>query len=77
MLKALLKKQFLELNQYYFKSRKTGKHRTPKERRKYIVLLVVLGVVLLFSFGAMSLGISPMIVRGDDSLEEVFLELEG
>ena len=31
MLKALLKKQFLELNSYYFQNRKTGKNRGKAE----------------------------------------------
>lgn len=50
MLKALLKKQFLELNQFYFRSRKTGalrsKNGTIAMIVLYIAIFALLGVVM-------------------------------
>lgn len=50
MLKALLKKQFLELNAFYFQNRKTGKQRSRAGAIGMIVLYVVL---MLFVAGFM------------------------
>lgn len=50
MLKALLKKQFLELNQFYFRSRKTGTLRSKSGTigmiALYIVIFALLGALL-------------------------------
>lgn len=50
MLKALLKKQFLELNQFYFRSRKTGALRSKSGTigmvALYIAIFALLGVVI-------------------------------
>ena len=54
MLKALLKKQFLELNTFYFQDRKTGKTRKPLG----IALYVLLFVFIFFSLGATFYGVS-------------------
>ena len=50
MLKALLKKQFLEFNQFYFMDRKTGKMRSKKSAVGYIVLYAVLLIFLGVTF---------------------------
>lgn len=47
MLKALLKKQFLELNAFYFQNKKTGKQRSKAG---------VIGYIILFAFIFLSLG---------------------
>lgn len=44
MLKALLKKQFLELNQFYFQNKKTGKHRS---RAGVIGMVAVYALIFL------------------------------
>ncbi|MBR7070696.1 MAG: hypothetical protein IKI29_00795 [Clostridia bacterium] len=48
MLKALLKKQFLELNTFYFVNRKTGKNRSLVG----IIGMILLGLLLFASVGA-------------------------
>lgn len=54
MLKALLKKQFLELNTFYFQNRKTGKNRSKAGTIGFIVLYVLLfcGIGAAFYFVA-------------------------
>ena len=47
MFKALLKKQLLEVNQFYFKDRKTGKNRSVKGTVGYVLLFS-----LVFSIAA-------------------------
>ena len=42
MFKALLKKQLLEVNQFYFKDRKTGKNRSVKGTVGYVLLFSLL-----------------------------------
>ena len=49
MLKALFKKQFLELNTFYFQDKKTGKLRT---KRKVITTIVLYALLMLFLAGA-------------------------
>ncbi len=50
MLKALLRKQFLELNAFYFQNRKTGKNRTRAGTVGFVILYIVLFVGLGFAF---------------------------
>ena len=50
MLKALLKKQFLELNTYYFQNKKTGKNRSKAGVVGFVILFVVLFLYLAFIF---------------------------
>ena len=50
MLKALLKKQFLELNAFYFQNKKTGKNRSKAGTIGFIILYIVLFVYLAFMF---------------------------
>ena len=50
MLKALLKKQFLELNAFYFQNRKTGKNRSKAGTVGFIILYIVLFLFLAFTF---------------------------
>ena len=54
MWKALLKKQFLELNQYYFQNRKTGKNRGKAGTVAFIALFAVIFIGLGFCFYMMS-----------------------
>lgn len=49
MLKALIKKQFLELNSFYFQNKKTGKNRSAGG----VILMVVLFAFLFLSIGFM------------------------
>ena len=50
MWKALLKKQFLELNAFYFQNKKTGKNRSRAGTIGFIALYVVLFAYLAFIF---------------------------
>ena len=50
MLKALLKKQFLELNAFYFQNRKTGKNRSKAGTIGFIILYIFLFAYLAFIF---------------------------
>lgn len=52
MLKALLKKQFLELNQFYFRDRKSGKHRSRGGVAAMIALYIGIFVLLGAALGA-------------------------
>ena len=52
MLKALLKKQFLELNQFYFQNRKTGKRRS-----RGGIIGTVIGYAAIFIFISVSVGV--------------------
>ncbi len=52
MLKALLKKQFLELNSYYFQNKKTGKNRSKASTAGMIILFVLLFAILGGTFYA-------------------------
>ena len=57
MLKALLKKQFLELNSFYFQNRKTGKRRSAGSTVGMIILFVLIFASLGFTF----FGVSSML----------------
>lgn len=58
MLKALLRKQFLELNSFYFVDRRTGKARTRGKTILTIVLFCVLAVYLCVNTGFMMYGMA-------------------
>lgn len=57
MLKALLKKQFLELNTYYFRNHKTGKNRGTRGT----IMFIALFALLFISLGTMFFGVGEMI----------------
>lgn len=69
MLKALMKKQLLELNSFYFQSRKTGKRRTRMGTLAfaalYLVLFIYLGVIFFFMANGL---IEPVQAIGEDWL---------
>ena len=50
MLKALIKKQLLELNAFYFQNRKTGKNRSRAGTVGFVILYVVIFIGLAFTF---------------------------
>lgn len=75
MLKALLKKQFLELGSFYVKNRKTGKKRTGASLIFFILLFVVLFASLGFAFG--SLGIFLAKPLHDAGLSWLYFTLTG
>ena len=58
MWKALLKKQFLEMNQYYFHSRKTGKSRGKAGTIAFIGLFVVLFLGIAAAFFGLGMGLA-------------------
>ena len=65
MLKALLKKQFLELNQNYFKDRKTGKNRSKAGTIAFIGLFVLVFIGLGAAFFSVGMVIgNPLIGAG-------------
>lgn len=53
MLKALLKKQFLELNSFYYQDRKTGKNRSKGKTLIFVLLFVFLFASLASAFGGL------------------------
>lgn len=59
MLKALLKKQFLELNVFYFQNRKTGKNRTKAGTVRMVLLFVLLFASVGFAFYGMGMLLCP------------------
>ena len=62
MLKALLKKQFLELNAFYFQNRKTGKNRSRAGTAGFIVLYILLFVYLAFMFFTVARSLAASLV---------------
>ena len=54
MLKALLKKELIEFNSFYFTNKKTGKRRSTAGTVGFILLFVFLYLVLAFSFGGIA-----------------------
>ncbi|MBQ0037810.1 MAG: hypothetical protein KBS74_03965 [Clostridiales bacterium] len=62
MWKALLKKQFLELNTFYFQNRKTGKRRTKAGLIGYAILYVLLFGFVAVAFFAMGIPIAAAVV---------------
>lgn len=65
MLRALIKKQLMELFQTYFVDKKTGKAKSNASTVGAFVLFGVLSVVLGFSFFSMSYGIGSVVLGGD------------
>ena len=61
MLKALFRKQFLELNSFYFQDKKTGQLRSKKKMISTIVLYALLFVFLASAFFAMSVSFSALL----------------
>ena len=61
MLKALIKKQLLELNSFYFRDRKTGKQRTKAGAALMIVLFVFLFAMIGFAFFGAAGVLAPLI----------------
>ncbi|MDO4816132.1 MAG: hypothetical protein Q4A83_05960 [Bacillota bacterium] len=61
MLKALFKKQFLELNTFYFQDKKTGALKTKRKVISTIVLYALLMLFLASAFAAMSLSFVPLL----------------
>ena len=60
MFKALLKKQLLELNAFYFRDRKTGKRRTKAGAAFMIVLFVFLFALIGVAFFAAGSALAPL-----------------
>jgi len=61
MLKALLKKQFLELNSFYFQDKKTGQLRSKKKVISTVGLYAGIMVFLGFMFFMMCQGFAPLL----------------
>lgn len=69
MLRALLKKQFLELKQFYFRNRKTGKNRSKGAIVGYVILfLFVFATVAVMFFGISMMLADAFIPAGLDWL---------
>ncbi|MDO4492970.1 MAG: hypothetical protein Q4C53_03675 [Clostridia bacterium] len=64
MWKALLKKQFLELNTFYFTNRKTGERRSKKGTAAMVALYALLFGVVGFAFYGMSMGMTGLLESG-------------
>ncbi len=76
MIRALLKKQLLELGAAFVRSSKTGKRRSRAGSIGYGVLFAVLMLLVMLSFGAMALPLALALVpQGLDWLYFVLMEL--
>ncbi len=75
MLKALLKKQFLELNAFYFQNRKTGKNRTKAGTVGFIILYIVLFLFLAVTFFTVAMNLASALIPLD--LGWVYFSLMG
>ncbi len=62
MLKALMKKQFLEMNTFYFQDRKTGKRRSRSGIIGFVALYIVLFVGLASAFFAVARTMSSALI---------------
>ena len=62
MLKALFKKQFLELNAFYFQNRKTGKNRSKAGVIGFVFLYIVIFAYLAFMFFMMAQTLSSTLI---------------
>ena len=62
MLKALLRKQFLELNTFYFQNRKTGKNRSKAGVVGFVILYIVLFIYLAFVFFMLAQALSSTLI---------------
>lgn len=76
MIRALLKKQLLELGAAFVRSSKTGKQRSRVGTLGYALLFAVLMLLVMLSFGSMALPLAVMLVpQGLDWLYFVLMEL--
>ena len=76
MIRALLKKQLLELGAAFVRSSKTGKRRSRVGTFGYALLFAVLMLLVMLSFGSMALPLAVMLVpQGLDWLYSVLMEL--
>ena len=76
MIRALLKKQLLELGAAFVRSSKTGKRRSRAGVFGYALLFIVLMLLVMLSFGAMALPMALTLVpQGLDWLYFVLMEL--
>ena len=76
MIRALLKKQLLELGAAFVRSSKTGKRRSRAAAFGYALLFTVLMLLVMLSFGAMALPMALTLVpQGLDWLYFVLMEL--
>lgn len=64
MLKALCKKQFLELNKFYFQDRKTGKNRSKAGTIAFVLLFVLVFACVAFMFFGYGYMLEPLITVG-------------
>ena len=62
MIRALLKKQLLELCAAFVRSSKTGKRRSWVEALGYALLFTVLILLVMLSFGSMALPLAVTLV---------------
>ena len=76
MIRALLKKQLLELGAAFVRSSKTGKQRSRVGTFGYALLFTVLMLLVMLNFGAMALPMATTLVpQGLDWLYFVLMEL--
>ena len=76
MIRALLKKQLLELGAAFVRSSKTGKRRSRAGAFGYALLFAVLILLVMLSFGSMALPLAVTLVpQGLDWLYFVLMEL--
>ena len=76
MIRALLKKQLLELGAAFVRSSKTGKQRSRAAAFGYALLFTVLMLLVMLSFGSMALPLAVTLVpQGLDWLYFVLMEL--
>ena len=76
MIRALLKKQLLELGAAFVRSSKTGKRRSRVGTLGYVLLFTVLMLLVMLSFGSMALPLAVTLVpQGLDWLYFVLMEL--
>ena len=76
MIRALLKKQLLELGAAFVRSSKTGKRRSRAGTFGYALLFAALMLLVMLSFGAMALPMAITLVpQGLDWLYFVLMEL--
>lgn len=69
MLKALVKKQFLELNAFYFQDKKTGKNRSKSGTILFVLLFAFIFVALAVTFGGLGFSlVEPISGAGLDWL---------
>ena len=57
MFKVLLKKQFLELNKFYYQNTKTGQRRSKKSAVTQVILFAFIMLIVAASFFAVSMGL--------------------